>query len=142
VQIERVGDGTTWIENWGNDKVAAFADFARSLFGGRDSFLHPGLGREIHRSLLLTEPTMVFLKQFRDVADGHRACYQAIVEAPSRLVDLRQAGVLAGEYRVTISQYASHPILDEIGLEAQSALRGWYVDFDFDMEIGKEVWKA
>ncbi len=142
VQIERVGDGTTWIENWGNDKVAAFADFARTLFGGRDSFLHPGLGREIHRSLLLTEPTMVFLKQFRDVADGHRACYQAIVEAPSRLVDLRQAGVLAGEYRVTISQYASHPILDEIGLEAQSALRGWYVDFDFDMEIGKEVWKA
>ena len=53
VQIERVGDGTTWIESWGNDKVAAFADFARTLFGGRDSFLHPGLGREIHRSLLL-----------------------------------------------------------------------------------------
>jgi len=65
---------------------------------------------------------MVFLKQFRDVADGHLACYQAIVEAPSRLVDLRQAGALASEYRVTVNQYASHPILDEIGLEAQSAL--------------------
>jgi uncharacterized protein with NAD-binding domain and iron-sulfur cluster len=142
VQIERVGDGTTWIESWGNDMAAAFADFARTLFGGRDSFVHPGLAQEIHRHLLLTEPTLVFLKQFRDVADGQLACYQAIVEAPSRLVGLRQAGALAGEYRVTLDQYASHPIRDELGLAEQSALRGWYVDFDFDLEVGKEVWKA
>jgi hypothetical protein len=87
---------------------------------------------------------MVFLKQFRDVADGRKAAYQAVVEAPAKVVQIRTVGPLAGPYQVTVGRFASHPIIEELGLSGGGPLTAspWFVDFDFDMENGKEIWRA
>ena len=81
------------------------------------------------------------LKQFRDVHDPDRACYQSIVEASEKVTGFRKAGLLAGDYQLTIFPFASHPIAAELGLppDPQPALAAWYVDFDFVLEKGKTL---
>jgi hypothetical protein len=96
---------------------------------------------DVFEYLVTHEVPNVFLKQFRDVADPNRACYQAIVEAREKVTDFRTAGLLAGEYELTIFPFASHPIAADLGLSSgpNEALAAWYVDFDFDLEKGKTI---
>ena len=95
-------------------------------------FLHP---REV---------PVVFLKQFRDVADPRRACYQAIVEAPARMTSFQGAGLLDGAYALDVTPCETHPLARELGLRGQQqpVLGAWHVDFGFVMETGTEVWRA
>ncbi|MCU1276921.1 MAG: cytoplasmic rane protein, partial [bacterium] len=92
---------------------------------------------------------MLFLKQFRDVADGRRACYKALVTANSRPTQIHGGGILPGSYDLTIRGFASHPVVRDIGLgrpgEAEATLTGcsgFFVEFDFLMEQGRELWRA
>jgi hypothetical protein len=91
---------------------------------------------------------MLFLKQFRDVGDGRRACYKALVQASSVPSNLRGGGILPGTFDVTIRGYASHPIVRDLGLgndprEATiHGCAGFFVDFDFLMERGVELFRA
>ncbi|MGH2803384.1 MAG: hypothetical protein ACRDL4_10115, partial [Thermoleophilaceae bacterium] len=80
----------------------------------------------------------VFLKQFRDAADGTRACYQSVVEAPVRVRRVR-ARPSAREWAVRIHPLDSHPIDQELGLADQRALLAFDVEIDFDVEDGIEV---
>ncbi len=84
---------------------------------------------------------MIFLKQFRDHADGNLACYQAVVEALVRVGAFRSAGWLPGTYEVAIESYASHPIVADLGLGSGKppVVAAAYLDFDFTMEDGKVV---
>jgi hypothetical protein len=130
---------------WGGIQEA-FTDFM-GLFRGTDgSVTLPGLGLAIEVLDFLThqEVPLVFLKQFRDVADGRRACYQAIVEAPAQVLRFRTARELQGAYRVVLHHYDSCPIARDLGLtaEGQPALAAWYTDFDFVLRDGREVWRA
>jgi hypothetical protein len=120
-------------------------DFAHALFGsGGLSLPGPGLLEQLLDFVTHREVPLVFLRQFRDVADGQRACYQAVVEAPARVRQFRHAGRLPGEYRLTVNALDSHPIARELGLAGpdQEALGAWYVDFDFILENGRELWRA
>jgi hypothetical protein len=88
----------------------------------------------------------VFLKQFRDATDTHRACYQAIIEAPLQVQIFRQGGFLSGKYVLRVNSLASHPLADLLGLrlengEQQSQL-GLWMKLDFMVGDGVEVWKA
>ena len=56
------------------------------------------------------------LKQFRNVTDGRRADAQSIVEAPAKVTAFRGAGNLAGDWKMKIETYDSHPIVSELGL--------------------------
>ena len=91
---------------------------------------------------------MLFLKQFRDVGDGRRACYKALVTANSVPSNIRDGGILPGTFDVTINGFASHPIVRELGLGPNPATAtipgcvGFFVDFDFLMERGRELWRA
>jgi hypothetical protein len=99
----------------------------------------PGLGLVVEVLQLLThhEVPFVFLKQFRDVANGRQACYQSVVEAPARLLTLRTTGRLPGSYEAEIRPYDSHPIAQELGLHRTGPVRAaWYSEFDFVMENG------
>lgn len=58
----------------------------------------------------------VNLKQFRDVADSTRACYQALVDTPSTLSDLEGGGFLKGDYELLINSAASFEIVKDLGL--------------------------
>lgn len=124
--------------------------FLEPLFHERRIVI-PGLGvlKEILDLVLHGTMPMVFLKEFRDVANGAKACYRAVVEAPAKVTHLRQVGRIGHGYQVAVHQYASHPIVQELGLRGEfdpkqtvwtADVRGaWYVDFDFDLLNGAPV---
>jgi hypothetical protein len=90
---------------------------------------------------------LVFLKQFRDVADTRRACYQALVEAPARVQQFHGGGMLEGAYELTFSPLASHPLAQSLGLAVDQrgtiqALAHFWLHLDFTLELGSEVWRA
>jgi hypothetical protein len=127
------------------DADTAFKEFIHRI-RPQGGFPIPGLGLivELWDFLVHHEMPLVFLKQFRDAANGLLACYQSIVECPARLVRFGHAGLLAGSHEVDIKPYASHPIVQELGLAGpvSPVELAWHVDFDFIMENGVEVWKA
>lgn len=86
----------------------------------------------------------VFLKQFRDAADGRLACYQAILEASSSVTRLHGAGLLTGSFTATVAEFASHPVCSDLGLAgpAVEAEFPFWANFDFDIGQGAEIWKA
>jgi hypothetical protein len=98
----------------------------------------------VDNALSLGKSTLVFLKQFSDVADPRRACYQAIIEADCEVNTIRKLGFTASPYRATILSYDSHPFLDVLGVspQPQEVGHGIVVDFDFTLTLGQEVWKA
>lgn len=82
---------------------------------------------------------VAFIKQFRDETHGEGACYQKVFSAPAVLenVELERFG---GKRSVTIANFASHPIADELGLLAWASSGGQYeaaasfiVRFQLDM---------
>lgn len=146
LEIRRLDAGTIGAPARRWDIMAeAYADFLEAVLAGEELIRLPVSGLAIRRHELAFQPrvTSVFLKQFRDAADGRRACFQSIVEAPARITQLRSIGALDGRYEVTIARFASHPIIAELGLSGSvQPTHGWYVDFDFTMENGQEIWSA
>lgn len=61
--------------------------------------------------------SVAFLKQFRDSQEGDRACYQRVFAAPARVTNTSLQRLGFGR-RVSIGNFASHPIVDELGLRA------------------------
>jgi hypothetical protein len=96
---------------------------------------------------MATNPTLVFLKQFRDATCQTKACYQAIVEAPLS-VDPVQASydeLRPDLFEVTLEDCMSHPIATELGIQGGTALSpqvAFRATLDFDIELGFEVWRA
>jgi uncharacterized protein with NAD-binding domain and iron-sulfur cluster len=122
------------------------ADFARYLAGGLLDE-HPGgelalpglqLGAELLGDMLRGRATQVFLKQFRDVADGAHACYQSVVEAPLQVTRVACRPSLQ-EWRVTVHSLDSHPVARELGVASQVASLGFELEMDFVIEEGVEV---
>src|SRR5262249_39228246 len=105
---------------WG-DAREAFTDFMGLFLGTDGSVTLPGLGLmvQVLAFVFHEKVPLVFLKQFRDVADGRRACYQAIVEAPAQVLRFRTAGELRGAYRVVLHHFDSCPIARDLGLTAE-----------------------
>jgi uncharacterized protein with NAD-binding domain and iron-sulfur cluster len=130
---------------WSSGTEAARAVLSQWSSGGR-RLMVPGLGLAIDLFDLLRHEVVptVYLKQFRDAADGMRACYQAIVEAPMTMRKLHGGGPLSGSYTLTACDFASHPIVHDLGLPQKTvpAEFPFFVDFDFVAEAGTEVWKA
>lgn len=86
---------------------------------------------------------MVFLKQFRDVDDPTKACHQQIVEVPSKLVQWSGGGPVLG-YEIEIQSFASHPIVDDLGLSGPNPkpFLSFWTKFDFELDRGRVVWSA
>jgi hypothetical protein len=85
-----------------------------------------------------------FLKQFPSAADPTRAIYQAIIEAPTTINEFRRGGVTDCDYEVTVHSYDSHPFFEELGIQGtpENVGKGMWVDFDFTMDLGHELWRA
>ena len=83
------------------------------------------------------------LKQFRDVAQPGRACYQAIAEAPMHITRFGGGGLL-GDYTVTLGDLASEPIRQDLGLPdgpIRPLVSAW-LRYDFRLEAAGELWNA
>jgi hypothetical protein len=83
------------------------------------------------------------LKQFRDVNDSSKACYQAITESTIGVKAFHGGGLLTGIYTLDITDTASHPIAQDLGITVP-AKADWAIWTHMDMtaDIGTEVWKA
>jgi hypothetical protein len=75
---------------------------------------------------------MVFLKQFRDVVHGDRACYQAIVEA-SLTVHGGESLAYLNEYELDLTDADSIPIRRELGIPTEEIIN---VTMAFRLEVG------
>jgi Flavin containing amine oxidoreductase len=80
----------------------------------------------------------VFLKQFRDAADGSRACYQSVVETPIE-VQRRTFRPSGRDWDITLRPLDSHPIDQEMGLTSQRASVAFEGELDMVVKNGIEV---
>ena len=95
---------------------------------------------------MVENPTLIFLKQFRDVSCPTKACYQAIVEAPLA-IHLSKATYTAlhkQAFKLTVADWDSHPIASDLGLDPGelSPELVFQAGFDFDIQLGLEVWRS
>jgi hypothetical protein len=84
----------------------------------------------------------VFLKEFRDVADPSKACFQAIVEAEAKMNKFHSAKVLENAYDINIEICDSHPIRTDLGLSESGPLRSkisFWVSYDFEIGLGTQT---
>ncbi|WP_445632871.1 hypothetical protein NSTC745_04455 [Nostoc sp. DSM 114161] len=111
----------------------------------------------IIESLTYKSVRTVFLKQFRDIEDGRRACYQAIVECLMKISQYHQGKILSfgdigDKFELKIYNFASHPIVEELGLQGIESLEkesvrlpiklAYWLNFDFILENGTVIWKT
>jgi hypothetical protein len=108
-------------------------------------------GVEAPRELLATlladlvsiKVPVLFLKQLRDFATDDRASYQAILEANASVTELRGAGLLSVGWDFALQQYDSLRVADTLGLAPRQSIDlGFWVDFSFSMDLGREIWRA
>jgi uncharacterized protein with NAD-binding domain and iron-sulfur cluster len=89
---------------------------------------------------------IVFLKQFRDIADTEKAAYQAIVKAPATLTEFHGGGLLLDRYQLVLNDLQSHPIAKTLGLQTEQgrieAIAAAWLHIDFPMQEGVELWRA
>ena len=142
VEIRRTGEPPTAGERaWGTLGEAA-REFLGVFLGGHHVTI-PGLGvvGEVLEFLEHHDYPLIFLKQFRDIVDGHLACYQAVLEAPAKVTAFRKAAWLPGRYEVSITPYASHPIVADLGLGGATppVVAAAYLDFDIRIEAGSVI---
>jgi hypothetical protein len=96
---------------------------------------------------MIANPTLVFLKQFRDVSCATKACYQAVVEARLAVhaIGASYEALPAGQFEIRFEDWASHPIATDLGIAPRTAVtpaRAFRARFDFDIRLGHEVWRA
>ncbi len=84
---------------------------------------------------------LVFLKQFRDVQNTHKACYQRLIEAPLQVERFYEGGLFPEPYTLNIASLASHPLSQNLGLNGagQRSTLGAWMHVDFALDNGKEV---
>lgn len=129
-----------------NDGLETIEGLLGALLGKTGRVTLPTLGLVFNTlaDLIRGEAPFVFLKQFRDIENSDLACYQAIATASSKVTAFRRAGFLDGHYSLTIPTLASHPLVEELGLNTQrfDAVRGFFVDMDFQYLMGHTIWSA
>jgi hypothetical protein len=106
--------------------------------------MHTGLGSGFVESaarFVNDHIPLVFLKQFRDAQNTHKACYQRLVEAPLKVELFYEGGFFPEPYRLHIADLASHPLAQSLGLKAagrRSTLGAW-MRVDFMLGNGVEL---
>jgi hypothetical protein len=100
------------------------------------SILNPGAALHV---------PVVFLKQIRDAYQPDRACFQEVFRAGGRVPLANfSASLLSGQHWLTIHDYASHPLVRELGLEnvdpagrVRAAL-ALETNLDFDVDLPRK----
>lgn len=97
----------------------------------------------LFEDLLARDVPFVFLKQFRDVADGTKACYQAVIECTCRMTSWKGGGLLNGVYEIDMQEIGNEPIASDLGLGPNPIVPGigFWCLFDFYIGPGGEISK-
>ena len=143
ISVSRQADSEPGLEKAFSGAEAVLAEVVRLLHGSAGKAKVGGMDfwLDLLRDLTHEEVPMIFLKEFRDAAEPHRACYQRLIRSASVVKAFHGAYPLLADYKVTLQNYDSHPFLKDFGFastELSSAL-SFYVSFDFLLELGTEV---
>ncbi|MFO0674391.1 MAG: acetoacetate decarboxylase family protein [Polyangiaceae bacterium] len=96
--------------------------------------------------LFTLDQRLLVLKQFRDAVDGTRACLLQAVECPITVTDFQGAGLVSGDWLVTIPRYPGLDIAEQLGIRGGTdpikPLAIYRVKLDCRMENGIIVWSA
>jgi hypothetical protein len=121
-------------------------EVAAALAGAEKKFSIAGVAEaaELGELALTMDVPLVNLKQFRDVADPTRACFQSITEAPIRMDHFGGGWFLSGKYELVIAAAQSHQIVQDFGLPGNvvPVELAWWMRMAFSAMPGKDVWKA
>src|SRR5262249_18279600 len=89
---------------------------------------------------------VVNLKQFPDIENAEKACYQELCTAPMKITKLRGGGRLKGHFEIEVPSYASHDVAGDLGLKGTGPVHpveyGLYINMDFTVPAGKTIWRA
>ena len=143
MEIAPVGDAGDRVDG---GSIARPADLVDHLAGNvlrrqaDGEIVLPGmrLTRTVVEDLAAGRLRQVFLKQFRDAADGARACYQSVVEAP---IEVQGGGMRPSDraWDLTIHPLDSHPIGQEMGVTSQRASLAFDAEMDMVVKNGVEI---
>lgn len=96
---------------------------------------------------MVANPTLVFLKQFRDVTCPTKACYQSVIEAPMAVepVGAGYESLDPKMFGVSLYDWDSHPIAGDLGIAPAKPIQpslAFRAELDFEVMLGDEVWRA
>jgi hypothetical protein len=94
---------------------------------------------------MVANPTLVFLKQIRDIACSTKACFQAVTEASFTVTPVSYEELDRDNFTVTVEDWASHPMATELGLPAGTPIqprRAFRAGLNFQSELGYDAWRA
>jgi hypothetical protein len=120
-------------------------DIQGKIFDGK-SKIHLPVGPAISAAehMFSNKVPFVFLKQFRDVQNPKKACYQSIVEADATLDRFETGGWLPGQYQLKLNSPGNFPLSKDLGIDegGVDVDFSFFCKFDFTMQTGKEIWNA
>lgn len=126
-----------------DDPKKLLTSLLRSMGGKEGRAILHGLQETVDLLHFMPEVSVpvVFLKQIRDAVVSQRASIQEILEAPARLLGVPKAGLLPGEYLLTIEHADSHPIDDDLGVPAGGLVSelAFWSELDFVVEDGELI---
>lgn len=100
------------------------------------------LASNLWNDFINREASQLFLKQFRDIVQPERACYQAITETKMR-IDKLQGVHLAGSFELEISKVFNADLVGDLGLKPTMHVPfGTKVIMDMTLENGRVIWEA
>jgi hypothetical protein len=99
------------------------------------------LGEELLVDVLERRIPQLFLKQFRDVADGTNACYQAINQAMGQVTRFDALPQLT-LFDMVLEPLDSSPVAAQFGIAPQQTVLGVEIVYDMTIQPGEVLWKA
>ena len=83
------------------------------------------------------------MRQFRDITDPSKACYQAIIESDGYPSNMQHAQILHGDWSVSINHMDTLPIDTDLGLSSSNIVtHAFSIMFDANFDDGREVYRA
>jgi hypothetical protein len=83
---------------------------------------------------------MIFLQELRDAQDPQRAAFQGLIESMMTMTTIRSSKLLQNGYSVKLTDYASYPLISDMGIEVKhdvaKSLATVEVDFDCVLQNG------
>ncbi len=127
------------------DSKTAFKRLRETIFRNAEIPMpSPGLLKELADMLLYQKFPFVSLKQFRDLEDSTKACYQSIGDFYCDMKRFHSGGFLSGDYELKLFESDLFPIAQDLGLlpKGQKAKLGFWIKWDFEFKTGKEIWNS
>ena len=112
-------------------------------FSGKEALLPSlKLAEHLFDDMMKAQMPQMFLKQFRDIHDSQRACYQAITTAPVTVHSVKGV-TIPQTHELHINDLTNTAITETLGISPRSDVPfGLHFTMSFTLNNGEVIWKA